>query len=715
MWDAVNFARQKGILCQGRGSAANSAVAYCLAITAVDPVRHGLLFERFLSEIRVDGQTEAPDIDVDIEHDRREEVLDYVYDKYNRANAAITCIIQMYRGPNAILDSMRAFGYPVEMATNFSKRLHWSDPAEGAKYIEETLAPKFGLDLDNPRGKATLAAMAAFEGVPRLRSTHVGGFVLSSAPLGDYMPVEHTTMGRTIIQFDKDDLDAVGVPKFDFLGLGALSLVRRAFDMIEARTGTRPEMYKLPPDDEKTYDLIAHGETIGTFQIESRAQIASVLHTKPERLYDIVVQVALIRPGPIQANFVHPYTARRRGLEPVTYLHPDLEPILKRTQGIPIFQEQAMAIAMALGGYTPAEADLLRRTMGNQRKEPLLIAALAELRERMIAGHVAPPVAEQIEADLRSFANYGFPESHAWSFALIAYATAWLKTNHPTEFYLGLLNAQPMGFYSVSTLLHDARRHGVPLRPPCLRDGFRDSTSEPDVDPAKPALRVGWRFIRGIGSAALDALEAAQQAAPFRSIADVVQRTHLERTNAIALAQGDAFAAWEPDRHRAAWEALRAAGDTMPLAPARDAALATRTMSRHERIFLDYFATGFCLDGHPMEALRKKLDRLGVQESRSLTDVAHRETVMVSGLIIARQRPQTANGTVFLLLEDEHGHINVIVPNTIEGKDREAVKHAMVILVLGRVERDGPVLQVVGSRFQALQVDGLTYNSRDFR
>ena len=259
MWDAVHFAREEGILCQGRGSAANSAVAYCLAVTAVDPVRHGLLFERFLSEIRVDGQTEAPDIDVDIEHDRREEVLDYVYGKYNRAQAAITCIVQMYRGPNAIRDSMRAFGYPVEMANNISKRIHWSDPIEGAKYIEETLAPKLGIDFDNPRGKATLAAMAAFEGVPRLRSTHVGGFVLSSAPLGDYMPVEHTTMGRTIIQFDKDDLDAVGVPKFDFLGLGALSLVRRAFDMLEVRTGTRPEKYKLPPDDEATNNLIACG------------------------------------------------------------------------------------------------------------------------------------------------------------------------------------------------------------------------------------------------------------------------------------------------------------------------------------------------------------------------------------------------------------------------------------------------------------------------
>ncbi|HEX6628407.1 MAG TPA: DNA polymerase III subunit alpha, partial [Gemmatimonadaceae bacterium] len=466
MWDAVHFAKSKGILCQGRGSAANSAVAYCLAITAVDPVRHGLLFERFLSEIRVDGQTEAPDIDVDIEHDRREEVLDYVYGKYNRAQAAITCIIQMYRGPNAIRDSMRAFGYPVEMADKISKRIHWSDPAEGAKYVEQELAPKLGIDFDSPRGRATLAAMAAFEGVPRLRSTHVGGFVLSSALLGDYLPVEHTTMGRTIIQFDKDDLDAVGIPKFDFLGLGALSLVRRAFDMIEVRTGTRPEMYKLPPDDEATYNLIATGETIGTFQIESRAQIASVLHTKPDRLYDIVVQVALIRPGPIQANFVHPYTARRRGLEPVTYLHPDLEPILKRTQGIPIFQEQAMAIAMKLGGYSAAQADELRRTMGHIRKVEKLHRVLEQLRARMVERGVKEDVAAQIAEDLKSFANYGFPESHAWSFALIAYATGYLKAHYTAEFYAGLLNSYPMGFYPPSTLIHDARRHGLKVLPP---------------------------------------------------------------------------------------------------------------------------------------------------------------------------------------------------------------------------------------------------------
>jgi len=345
------------------------------------------------------------------------------------------------------------------------------DPVAGAESVRETLGPKFGLTVDDPRCRAMLAAMAAFEELPRLRATHVGGFVLSSSPLGDYMPIEHTSMGRTIVQFDKDDLDAIGVPKFDFLGLGALSLVRRAFDMIEVRTGERPQMYKLPANDPKTYELIATGETIGTFQIESRAQIASILHTMPDRMYDLVVQVALIRPGPIQAKFVHPYTKRRRGLEPVTYAHPLLEPILKRTQGIPIFQEQAMAIAMVLGGYSAAEADELRRTMGHVRKISRLLDVLARLRDRMMKKGVEESVATGIVEDLKSFANYGFPESHAWSFALIAYATGWLKAHYTEEFFAALLNSWPMGFYPPSTLIHDARRHGVVVRPPCMLNG----------------------------------------------------------------------------------------------------------------------------------------------------------------------------------------------------------------------------------------------------
>jgi error-prone DNA polymerase len=714
MWDAVHFAKRNGILCQGRGSAANSAVAYCLAITAVDPVRHGLLFERFLSEIRVDGQTEAPDIDVDIEHDRREEVLDYVYGKYNRAQAAITCIIQMYRGPNAIRDSMRAFGYPVEMANNISKRIHWSDPAEGAEYVEKELAPKLGIDFDTPRGRATLAAMAAFEGVPRLRSTHVGGFVLSSASLGDYLPVEHTTMGRTIIQFDKDDLDAVGIPKFDFLGLGALSLVRRAFDMIEVRTGTRPEMYKLPQDDEATYNLIATGETIGTFQIESRAQIASVLHTKPDRLYDIVVQVALIRPGPIQANFVHPYTARRRGLEPVTYPHPDLEPILRRTQGIPIFQEQAMAIAMKLGGYSAAQADELRRTMGHIRKVEKLHRVLEQLRARMVERGVTEDVAAKIADDLKSFANYGFPESHAWSFALIAYATGYLKAHYTAEFYAGLLNSYPMGFYPPSTLIHDARRHGLKVLPPCMRDGDWECTTEPTDNPDRPSLRIGWRHIRGLGEKSLDALKAARGWDRFTSIDDVIQRAKLQRTDALHLARAGAFGAWEPDRRRAAWVAMRAVGDTLPLAPARLAPYEPRPLTRDELIFLDYFSVGISVSGHPMEHLREKLRNAGVLDSKQLEKLRGGEWISTAGLVTIRQQPQSAKGTVFLLMEDEFGFINVIVSKKMAEEFSEVVRFSTFVMVEGKFERDDGVRNVIGRKFTELQVKQLVHASRDF-
>jgi error-prone DNA polymerase len=715
MWEAVNFAQSKNILCQGRGSAANSVVAYLLGITAVDPVRHGLLFERFLSEKRIDGKTEPPDIDVDFEHDRREEVLDHVYDQYDRSKAAITCTVQNYRAPNAILDAMRAFGYPAEYATQFSKRLHYAEPADAVAAIRESLAKRFELDIEGPRGRSLLAAIAAFEGLPRLRSTHVGGFVLSSQSLGDYMPIEQTTMGRTIIQFDKDDLDYIGVPKYDFLGLGALSLVRYSFDEIERRTGTRPAMYRIPPDDKATYDLISRGETIGTFQIESRAQIASILHTKPERLYDIVVQVALIRPGPIQAKFVRPYTRRRRGHEEVFFQHPALRPILERTQGIPIFQEQAMAVSMALGRFSAAEADELRRTMGHMRKKGKLVAVLEKLEKRMIENQVEEDIAHQICEDLQSFANYGFPESHAWSFALIAYATAWLKTHYPTEFLLGILNAWPMGFYSPATLIHDAKRHGVEVRSPCMLAGQRMCTTEETDDPRHPALRVGWRYVHGIGEKALDALEAAWNVRHFTSIEDVVRRASLGRADALYLARADAFKAWEPDRRKAGWEALRCVSDTLPLAPARPARHSPRPLDETETIFLDYATTGTSIHGHPMQHLREFLISKGAKSSADLPKLRGGEIIAVAGLVTVRQRPQTANGTLFLLLEDEFGFINIIVPNTLVEENAEVVKFAPFIAVQGQFQRDGQVMNIVGRRFRALKTRELATKSRDFQ
>jgi error-prone DNA polymerase len=717
MWDAVRQARKLGILCQGRGSAANSAVAYCLGITAVDPVRHGLLFERFLSEVRVDGQTEAPDIDLDIEHDRREELLDYTYGRWQRSCAAIACTVQHYRAPNALLDAMRVLGYPAELAFTLSKRIHRYEAAEGAEYLRDTLAKQFGLPLDDVRGRAVLTIMEGCDDLPRLRSTHVGGFVLSSAPLGDWLPIEHTTMGRTIVQFDKDDLDSIGVPKFDFLGLGGLSLVRRAFDVIERRTGERPEMYLLPPDDPATYEQISRGETIGTFQIESRAQIASILKTRPEHLYDLVVQVALIRPGPIQARFVHPYTMRRRGLEPVSYRHRLLEPILARTQGLPIFQEQAMAIAMAMGQYSAAEADALRRTMGHNRKRHRLLDELTRLRERMVARGIDPPVAAAVAQDLESFGSYGFPESHAWSFALIAYATAWLKRHHPAEFYMGLLNSWPMGFYPPATIVNDARRQDVDVRGPCLRDGDWECTVEEIAHPAgsAPALRIGWRHVRGVGDKTIARLTAAKAAAPFLSIDDVVRRAGLTRTEALGLARSGAFGAWEPDRRHAAWEAIGVAGDDLPLAPAQRTRHHPRAMRSDELVYLDYLATGMSLNGHPMEHVRERLKQGGALDSRDLPELKGGEEVVVGGLVTVRQRPETAGGTIFLLLEDEHGFINVVVPSKLVEPNREVVKFALFVLVQGRFERDGPVMNVVGRKFRKLAVRELTYQSRDFR
>ncbi|MQA92708.1 MAG: DNA polymerase III subunit alpha [Gemmatimonas sp.] len=715
MWDAVRFARSSGILCQGRGSAANSAVAYCLGITAVDPVEHGLLFERFLSEARTDGLTEAPDIDVDFEMHRREEVLDYVYGQYSRAHAAITCVTQIYHAPSALQDTMRALGYPAQLTFKLSKRLHRSSPTDGADALRGGLAREQGLDLDDPRGRSILAAMRAMEDLPRMRSTHPGGFVLSREPLGNYIPIERTTMGRTILQFDKDDLDIAGVPKFDFLGLGGLSAVRNAFDAIHAYSGKKLELYNLPQNDETTFEMITRGDTVGTFQIESRAQIASVVHTKPDRLYDLVVQVALIRPGPIQARFVHPYTRRRRGLEEVSYAHPALAPILARTYGIPIFQEQAMAISMALGGYSATEADELRRTMGNQRKVARLKSALQNLRARMEARGIPSETAESISEDLLSFSNYGFPESHAWSFALIAYATSYLKAHYPAAFLLGLLNAWPMGFYAPATLVHDARRAGVEVRPPCLALGGWESTLERTRDPDAPAVRIGWSHIRGLGQAAHERLRLARTAGPFYSVEDVIQRAQLGRGEALHLARAGALEAFEPGRYAAAWEALRAAGDLLPLAPARRLPFRPQELVGHERIFLDYLATGICVDGHPIEHLRRRLSAAGIASSTELATREIGETVITAGLVIARQHPATAKGTVFLLLEDEHGYINVIVPPPLFEKNRETVRFSPFLIVEGRFEKEESVLNVVGRKFRTLDVDTLTHRSRDFR
>jgi error-prone DNA polymerase len=430
----------------------------------------------------------------------------------------------------------------------------------------------------------------------------------------------------------------------------------------------------------------------------------------------------LIRPGPIQAKFVRPYTNRRLGLEPVTYDHPDLANILERTQGIPIFQEQAMAIAQALGGYSGSEADLLRRTMGNARKLTKLRAALDDLEAAMLrrsaAGEIAalePPVAKKICEDLVSFSNYGFPESHAWSFALIGYVTAHLKAHHPAAFFIGLLNAQPMGFYPVSTLIHDAKRHGVEVRPPCLVAGDADCTVEETADPSRPAMRVGWRFVRGIGSRGLDALRTAHAAGPFTSIADVASRAALSAADTLALARAGAFAVWMPDRRHAAWEALRACNDRLPFAPAMATRHNPAPLTAEDLVFLDYDAVGMSVYGHPMSTVRDRVQRGGALDSRELARTPNGRMVTVTGLVTVRQRPSTAGGTIFLLLEDEHGYINVIVSKTLVEANEEVVKRAPFVTVRGRVENDGAAVSVVGQQFERLDVRALTHEVHAFR
>ena len=716
MWDAVHYAQQNGILCQGRGSAANSAVAYCLGITAIDPIVNGLLFERFLSEARVDGQAEAPDIDVDFEHDRREEVLDYMYAKYARTGAAITAVTQIYSGPTSLQDGMRALGYPAELAFRLSKRLHYHNSRHGAESLASEVGPSQGFDVTTPRARALIAIMRACEDLPRLRSTHPGGFVLSSAPLGDHAPIEWTTMGRSIIQFDKDDLDIVGIPKFDFLGLGGLAAVRRAFDAIEARTSHRPKMYELPIDDRATYEMISKGDTIGTFQIESRAQIASIVHTRPERLYDITVQVALIRPGPIVAKFVQPYTDRRRGREQVTLrrsapgadsrAHPGHSHLPGTGDG-----DRHRPRRVHAGGSRHAAPDDGQPAQGGAADRGTGGIARAPDREsrregRGRADRVGPARLRQLR--LSGIARLEFRADR------LRHGVAQDQLSHrvlprPAQFAAdGVLLGEHAAARRATT-----RRTVAPALPVPRLSRLHVGTGRESGD-ARAARRLALhprpghgrpRRTRGRpeGAAVLgDRRRGAARATRTRRCHRRGARRRL-RGVGTRSAEGGMGSACAPRATRCPWRRRTRRRSTPGRCHATGASCSTISPPASASTAIPWKRCGRNSNGWAW--------RTAARSSRR----ANRETVVVSGLVIARQQPQTANGTVFLLLEDEHGHINVIVPKTITGKDREAMKHAMVILVLGRVERNGPVLQVIGSRFQALQVEGLTYNSRDFR
>ncbi len=754
-WDVIRFANRRGILVQGRGSAANSAVCYCLGVTAVDPIGLDLLFERFLSEER----DEAPDIDLDIAHEDREEVLQYVYRTYGRDHAAMVCETITYRGRMAVRDAARVLGFPTETADALSVEADLGEAIDAARRLADGGAARCGLDPAEPRVRALIRAVAGLNELPRHRSIHVGGFVLSARPIGEVVPVEEASMpDRTVIQWDKDDLTLPGIPKFDLLGLGMLTVLGETIAHVRRTRGVTLDLASIPPDDPAVYDMICEADTVGLFQIESRAQMNTLPRVKPRCFYDLVIEVALIRPGPIQGEMVHPYLRRRRGEEPVTYLDPRLEPILERTLGVPLFQEQGMKVAVTLAGYTPAQADRLRRAMGFKRSARAMEAVGRELAEGLARNGVEPAAAAQIFKQLTAFANYGFPESHAASFALLVYASAYFKHHFAPEYYCAMLNAQPMGFYSPSTLVHDARRHGVEVRPVDLARSAWDSTLESrlegtrgematDGGPDAPALRLGLRLVRGLGPKAREKLRAALEDGRFVSVEDVVRRSGLAEAELRTLAEAGAFETLWPGRREALWELLRRLrGDAGPLAPrvpeagppgprrirrpdqvtaAPDRVAAGpesrprrfRPLSRAERVLADYRILGLSPEGHPMEFLREELEGAGVLRATELAGCRGGEEVRVAGIPICRQRPSTAKGVMFVTLEDETGFANFVVLHDVQERYHAPLIRSPVLLMGGVVEREEEVVNVLARTVEPLspRAGADAVPSRDFR
>ncbi|MCS6797964.1 MAG: error-prone DNA polymerase [Myxococcota bacterium] len=713
MHEIVEFCRQQGILCQGRGSAANSVVCYCLGITAIDPVRMDLLFERFLSRERA----EPPDIDLDVEHGRREEVIRHLYARYGPRHAAMVASVVRYRIRSAVRDVGKVLGLPAVTVDRLARLLSHEECA-----LEPALLTAAGLDPNAPATHALVARVHELLELPRHLSIHPGGFLLGHEPVDELVPIERAAMaGRTVIQWDKYDVEALGLFKVDILGLGALTAVHRAFDLLEAHEGRRLEMATVPAEDPATYAMCRRADTIGVFQIESRAQMAMAPRLQPRTFHDLVVQIALVRPGPIQGDMVHPYLRRRRGLEPVELPHPSLERVLGRTLGVPIFQEQVMRLAMVAAGYSGGEADQLRRDMASWRSAGRMERHRARLVEGMVARGIDRAFAERVFAQIRGFGEYGFPESHAASFALIAYVTAWLRCHHLAIFGAALLDAQPMGFYPVATIVHDLRRHGVAVRPiDVQRSGWHSRLEPADPGERPPwALRLGLRHVRGLGEAARERLQRA--APPYASLEDFVRRTGLDLAALLALARAGAFDGFGLDRRRALWavRALRrGTRDPLPLCDASSRARFA-ALDPHALVAWDYRATGLSCRGHPLERWRRALTARGLPTAAELETMPHGCAVAYVGAVVVRQRPATARGVTFYTLEDETGLVNVVVRQNVFERDAAVARTAWLLGVRGRIEAAEGVRHLVADALFAPRRDLLEPEARpetrDFR
>lgn len=709
--DIVAFARREKILCQGRGSAANSAVCFALGITEIDPDRMNMLFERFLSKER----NEPPDIDVDFEHERREEVLQYVFQRYGRTRAALTAVVSTYHAAGAVRDVAKALGLPPDQINALADCCgHWSDTAPPVERLLEN-----GFDPESPVLRRVLSLTQQLIGFPRHLSQHPGGFVISEQPLDSLVPVENAAMAeRTIIQWDKDDLDAVGLLKVDILALGMLSAIRRCFDLLRRHRDLDLSLASIPSEDSQTYDMIGRADTIGVFQIESRAQMSMLPRLKPRKFYDLVIEVAIVRPGPIQGGMVHPYLRRRNKEELESYPSEELREVLKRTLGVPLFQEQVMQIAIVAASYSPGEADQLRRSMAAWKRH----GGLEPHKDRLAAGMkkkgYTPEFAAQIFEQIKGFGSYGFPESHAASFALLTYASCWLKCHEPAAFACALINSWPMGFYSPDQILQDARRHHLQICPVDVRASDWDCSLEPIIG-AQPAIRMGLRMIKGFREDDARRIEAARSKGAFIDIADLGERARLDARAQELLADAGALRGLAGDRHRARWEVAgvqKQLGLFAGLPSQEEDAVALPKPTVGEDLLADYNSLGTTLGPHPLALLRGELKAQRCRSSQELLEVEHGRPVSVAGLVTGRQRPGTASGVTFVTLEDEFGNVNVVVWRDLAERQRRVLVGSQLLKVDGRWEKEGEVRHLIAGRLSDLSelLDGISVRSRDF-
>ena len=707
--DIVAFARSRDILCQGRGSAANSAVCYCLHITAVDPARSNMLFERFISRER----DEPPDIDVDFENARREEVMQYVYDKYGRHRAALAATLITYRRKSALRDVGKALGLSLEQIGRLNDSLVWWE-----KGIKDQRLREAGFEPDNPIIRRLLVLVQQLRGFPRHLSQHVGGFVIARDRLSRLVPVENATMPeRTVIQWDKRDLEALGLLKVDCLALGMLTAVRRCFELLKQHQQADLDLDSIPPEDPQTYQLTQRADTIGLFQIESRAQMNMLPRLKPANYYDLVIQIAIVRPGPIQGDMVHPYLRRRRGEEPESYPSEEVRSVLKRTLGVPIFQEQVIELAMVAAGFSGGEADQLRRVIGAWRSTSQLETFRHRLINGMLKRGYQQRFAEQVFNQIKGFGEYGFPESHSASFALIAYVSAWLKCHHPAAFTCALLNSQPMGFYAPAQLIQDARRHGVEVRPADVCHSNWESTLEASRQ-GKLAIRLGLHRVKGLSENTAHKISSARTESSFSDLHDLYRRVRINQSDSEALAAADALRSLSGNRHQATWQALAIEQHNdlfSNVPPLAEASAMLPVPSEGQDIVADYLHTGLTLRRHPLALLRANFERYGWLSSESLEHCQHHNRVRVVGLVINRQHPN-AGGTIFITLEDEFGCSNIVVWSHVVQRFQKAVVHGRLLLIEGKIEKEGLVIQVVAENIRDYTpwLGQLHTQSRDF-